>query len=74
MAEIRLTSRGWLFLPVFIGIHASQVVVWDFRTINSIEPLKIPNKLWTLRTKKTMTEMTSTFEKKHVPQPTQKIA
>ena len=26
MAEIRLTSLGWQFIPFFIGFHTSQVV------------------------------------------------
>ena len=29
------TSWGWKFLPLFTGSFTSQVVVWDFSTINS---------------------------------------
>ena len=32
------TSWGWSFIPLFSRFYTSQVVVWDFWTINSIGP------------------------------------
>ena len=45
--EIRLTSWYGSFTPLFTGIHTSQVVVWDFWTINSRTVVKLGMVGWT---------------------------